>query len=109
MNCMVTAGLVSLTLRNEKLNAVKSVLQALLQVCLYTCGDLIANVPFFEDAEEGFTTSVVTLLRPTVSAVTLCLLPAMPGEGSCPSIHTFVERLSEAYCMLLESSSTLAG
>ncbi|CAL5223621.1 g6162 [Coccomyxa viridis] len=35
-------------------------------VCLYTCGDLIANVPFFEDAEEGFTTSVVTLLRPVV-------------------------------------------
>ncbi len=39
----------------------------MLQVCLYTCGDLIANVPFFEDAEEGFTTSVVTLLRPAVS------------------------------------------
>ena len=36
------------------------------QVCLYTCGDLIASVPFFEDAEEGFTTSVVTLLRPAV-------------------------------------------
>ncbi|EIE18161.1 camp-binding domain-like protein [Coccomyxa subellipsoidea C-169] len=36
------------------------------QVCLYTCGDLIASVPFFEDAEEGFTTSLVTLLRPAV-------------------------------------------
>ncbi|CAK0741204.1 hypothetical protein CVIRNUC_001307 [Coccomyxa viridis] len=36
------------------------------EVCLYTCGDLIASVPFFEDAEEGFTTSVVTLLRPAV-------------------------------------------
>ena len=33
---------------------------------MHTCGDLIASVPFFEDAEEGFTTSVVTLLRPTV-------------------------------------------
>ena len=43
------------------------------QVCLYTCGDLIANVPFFQDAEEGFTTSVVTLLRPAVSAIPLCL------------------------------------
>jgi hypothetical protein len=39
----------------------------MLQVCLYTCGDLIASVPFFEDAEEGFTTSVVTLLHPVVS------------------------------------------
>lgn len=39
---------------------------AWLQVCLYTCGDLIASVPFFEDAEEGFTTSLVTLLRPAV-------------------------------------------
>ena len=38
------------------------------QVCLYTCGDLIASVPFFEDAEEGFTTSVITLLRPAVRA-----------------------------------------
>ncbi|BDA48837.1 Potassium/sodium hyperpolarization-activated cyclic nucleotide-gated channel [Coccomyxa sp. Obi] len=36
------------------------------EVCLYTCGDLIASVPFFEDAEEGFTTSLVTLLRPAV-------------------------------------------
>ncbi len=39
----------------------------LLQVCLYTCGDLIASVPFFEDAEEGFTTSLITLLRPAVT------------------------------------------
>ena len=51
-----------------------------LQVCLYTCGDLIANVPFFEDAEEGFTTSVVTLLRPAVSAALLCLASAAAGQ-----------------------------
>ena len=37
-----------------------------MQVCLYTCGDLIASVPFFENSEEGFTTSLVTLLRPAV-------------------------------------------
>lgn len=55
---------------------------SVVQVCLYTCGDLIANVPFFEDAEEGFTTSVVTLLRPVVSlaAVTPVLLLS-PAHG----------------------------
>ena len=46
---------------------------AVLQVCLYTCKDLIASVPFFEDAEEGFTTSVVTLLRPAVSKLPVLL------------------------------------
>ena len=44
------------------------------QVCLYTCGDLIASVPFFEDAEEGFTTSVVTLLRPAVLTLSITSL-----------------------------------
>ena len=54
------------------------------QVCLYTCGDLIASVPFFEDAEEGFTTSVVTLLRPAVH------LPVKTSPSYlCPaSLHT---------------------
>ena len=64
------------------------------QVCLYTCGDLIASVPFFEDAEEGFTTSVVTLLRPAVhfavknisphvSGLLLCTLSSSQRVGSC--------------------------
>ena len=48
------------------------------QVCLYTCGDLIASVPFFEDAEEGFTTSIVTLLRPTVRAASGSAHACMP-------------------------------
>ena len=43
-----------------------------MQVCLYTCGDLIASVPFFENSEEGFTTSLVTLLRPAVRMFPLC-------------------------------------
>ena len=33
---------------------------------MHMCADIIANVPFFEDAEEGFTTSLVTCLRPQV-------------------------------------------
>lgn len=38
-----------------------------LQVCMHMCADIVASVPFFEDAEEGFTTSIVTCLRPQVS------------------------------------------
>ena len=34
---------------------------------MHTCADIIASVPFFEDAEEGFTTSLVTCLTPQVS------------------------------------------
>ena len=30
------------------------------------CEGLIASVPFFEDAEDGFITSLVTVLRPQV-------------------------------------------
>ena len=30
---------------------------------MHMCADIIASVPFFEDAEEGFTTSLVTCLR----------------------------------------------
>ncbi|KAK9836780.1 hypothetical protein WJX74_007908 [Apatococcus lobatus] len=36
------------------------------EVCLHACAELIASVPFFEDAEEGFVTSLVTLLHPQV-------------------------------------------
>eukprot|EP00899_Mesostigma_viride_P020470 jgi/Mesvir1/28424/Mv15852-RA.2 len=36
------------------------------EVCMYTCRDLLRTVPFFEDAEEGFLSSVVTLLQPLV-------------------------------------------
>eukprot|EP00899_Mesostigma_viride_P014121 jgi/Mesvir1/2270/Mv19312-RA.2 len=36
------------------------------EVCMYTCQDLLKTVPFFEDAEDGFLSSVVTLLRPLV-------------------------------------------
>ena len=53
------------------------------QVCLYTCGDLIASVPFFEDAEEGFTTSVVTLLRPAVLPLSTIPLVSL----ACFSAH----------------------
>lgn len=34
---------------------------------MHTCADIVSSVPFFEDAEEGFTTSIVTCLRPQVS------------------------------------------
>ena len=37
------------------------------QVCMWLCQDIVASVPFFKDAEEGFTTSLVTLLRPQAS------------------------------------------
>ena len=37
-----------------------------LQVCMHTCADVIHSVPFFDDAEEGFLASLVTLLRPQV-------------------------------------------
>ncbi|KAK9806501.1 hypothetical protein WJX73_004260 [Symbiochloris irregularis] len=36
------------------------------QVCMHTCADVINSVPFFDDAEEGFIASLVTLLRPQV-------------------------------------------
>ena len=38
----------------------------IVQVCMHTCADLIDSVPFFDEAEEGFITSLVTLLRPEV-------------------------------------------
>ncbi len=48
-----------------------------MQVCLHACAELIASVPFFEDAEEGFVTSLVTLLHPQVSS----LAHASPGSS----------------------------
>ncbi|KAK9863077.1 hypothetical protein WJX84_002556 [Apatococcus fuscideae] len=36
------------------------------EVCMHACAELVASVPFFEDAEEGFVTSLVTLLHPQV-------------------------------------------
>jgi hypothetical protein len=85
------------------------------QVCMHACGDLVASVPFFEDAEEGFTTSVVTLLRPTVcafpaaalycsargwcAAARLLVSMAMPGGG------TGAGMLACAPQLLIESSA----
>jgi len=37
-----------------------------LQVCMHTCADLIASVPFLEDAEDDFVRYLVTQLHPTV-------------------------------------------
>ncbi len=34
---------------------------------MHACADIISSVPFFEDAEAGFTTSLVTCLTPQVS------------------------------------------
>lgn len=34
---------------------------------MHTCADIVSSVPFFEDAEDGFTTSLVTCLTPQVS------------------------------------------
>ena len=34
---------------------------------MHACADIISSVPFFEDAEQGFTTSLVTCLSPQVS------------------------------------------
>ena len=34
---------------------------------MHACADIISSVPFFEDAEEGFTTSLVTCLKTQVS------------------------------------------
>eukprot|EP00884_Botryococcus_braunii_P013800 jgi/Botrbrau1/22420/Bobra.0091s0023.2 len=36
------------------------------EVSMHLCKDLIAAVPFFDDAEPGFVTSIVTLLKPSV-------------------------------------------
>ena len=33
---------------------------------LHTCADVIQSVPLFDDAEEGFIASLVTMLRPQV-------------------------------------------
>lgn len=33
---------------------------------MHMCADIVANVPFFEDAEPGFTTSIVTCLKAQV-------------------------------------------
>lgn len=33
---------------------------------MHTCADVIHSVPFFDDAEEGFIASLVTMLRPQV-------------------------------------------
>ena len=37
-----------------------------LQVCMHTCAELIASVPFLEDAEDDFVRYLVTQLHPTV-------------------------------------------
>lgn len=34
---------------------------------MHACADIISSVPFFEDAEAGFTTSLVTCLAPQVA------------------------------------------
>ena len=65
-------------------------------MCLYTCGDLIASVPFFEDAEEGFTTSVVTLLRPAVFL--LSILPLKSLARFFAHLLAFTERLIWSPC-----------
>ena len=51
------------------------------QVCLHACAELIANVPFFEDAEEGFVTSLVTLLHPQVRQI--CVRHVSDEVGCC--------------------------
>lgn len=40
-----------------------------LQVCMHTCAELIASVPFLEDAEENFVRYLVTQLHPTVCTI----------------------------------------
>ncbi|DBB03995.1 TPA: SCF ubiquitin ligase complex subunit [Trebouxia sp. C0004] len=37
-----------------------------IEVCMHTCADLIASVPFLEDAEDDFVRYLVTQLHPTV-------------------------------------------
>ena len=54
--------LLSLHVRSSKWCEVLGVLQ----VCMHTCAELIASVPFLEDAEEGFVRYLVTQLHPTV-------------------------------------------
>ena len=42
---------------------------------MHTCADLVASVPFLEDAEDDFVRFLVTQLHPTVSNCTnLCSL-----------------------------------
>ena len=43
-----------------------------MQVCMHTCADLIASVPFLEDAEDDFVRYLVTQLHPTVWEVCHC-------------------------------------
>ena len=53
------------------------------QVCLHICQDLVACVPFFEDAEPGFVTSLVTQLRPTVSCQLVCICTVVSNGFTC--------------------------
>ena len=42
---------------------------------MHTCADLVASVPFLEDAEDDFVRFLVTQLHPTVSdCTTYCSL-----------------------------------
>lgn len=51
---------------------------------MHTCADVIHSVPFFDDAEEGFVASLVTMLRPQVGpAPPLICLPHMPLAAHC--------------------------
>ena len=78
-----------------------------LQVCMHTCAELIASVPFLEDAEEGFVRYLVTQLHPTVCTTAHCLhhfsLPAMPVSDLCIIAHCslvlYCKTLACAACM----------
>ena len=57
---------------------------------MHTCADVINSVPFFDDAEEGFVASLVTMLHPQVG---LPILVAMHFMLSCCYCITLVHML----------------
>lgn len=76
------------------------------QVCLHACAELIANVPFFEDAEEGFVTSLVTLLHPQVCLHERCSCHLRTWQCQCSS--QLCDTCSTTLCAVTHSLSRAA-
>ena len=87
--------LLSLHIQSSKWCEVPGVLQ----VCMHTCAELIASVPFLEDAEEGFVRYLVTQLHPTVQIS--CLLLNVKRLLAIVQSSAAHESIDVSACMLL--------
>ena len=56
------------------------------QVCMHTCAELVASVPFLEDAEDDFVRYLVTQLHPTVQSL-LCYMFLNAGACCLHCVH----------------------